>query len=326
MRLFLSYRRADSAGHTGRLSDALAVRVGADHVFQDVETMTAGVDFVASIAAALDECDAVLAVIGPTWSTAATPDGSLRLHDPDDVVRMELATALRRDIPVVPVLVGGASLPNPEALPEDLRSLVRRQAVSVRDGSWQRDVDALLTSLASEPRRRIGRRRSIIALAVLLTAVAVVVAALAARQHPTHTSSSLPVCPTIDGSGMVARQNVLDRPATVPLDDGTTYEITVLNAYTRVTRTGHWQLLIRSRLTNRSASNDVTHASYQYAAIAVAGTPYKLSCFGITAGQTDVLAGLNSEAVLGADITNDPAGELTLLLDPGPQLTFAQAS
>ena len=89
MRLFLSYRRADSAGHTGRLSDALAVRVGADHVFQDVETMTAGVDFVASIAAALDECDAVLAVIGPTWSTASTPDGSLRLHDPDDVVRKE---------------------------------------------------------------------------------------------------------------------------------------------------------------------------------------------------------------------------------------------
>jgi hypothetical protein len=158
MRLFLSYRRDDSAGHTGRLSDSLAARLGAEHVFHDVETVAAGTDFVASIDAALDQCDAVLAVIGPYWAAASGADGTPRLQDPDDYVRRELVSALHRDLPIVPVLVGGATLPPPDALPDDLQHLLLRQAVALRDASWQRDVKDLLDSLTGERRPARGVR------------------------------------------------------------------------------------------------------------------------------------------------------------------------
>lgn len=159
MRLFLSYRRADSAGYSGRLHDALVQQLGPDGVFQDVATIAPGQDFTVAIDRALDGCDAVLALIGPGWPTAAAPDGTPRLEQPDDYVRLELARALERDLPVVPVLVGGAELPSAEALPEELRPLLRRQAETLRDSNWHRDVAALVARLRGEPAAAVARSR-----------------------------------------------------------------------------------------------------------------------------------------------------------------------
>lgn len=151
MRVFLSYRRSDVGGYAGRLSDTLRERLGAKSVFQDVTAIALGEAFTAAIDRALDESDAVVAVIGPGWITASTPEGGPRLLDRDDYVRLELARALQREVRVVPVLVGGASLPTADALPEDLRGLVERQGMVLRDESWHQDVESLVRSLRGEP-------------------------------------------------------------------------------------------------------------------------------------------------------------------------------
>src|SRR3954470_3843792 len=108
VRIFLSYRRGDVGGYAGRLADALHERMGAKSVFQDVLDIAPGQDYTAVIDRALDNSDALLAVIGPGWLAASTPQGSPRLFAGDDYVRLEIARALDRDVRVVPVLVGGA--------------------------------------------------------------------------------------------------------------------------------------------------------------------------------------------------------------------------
>lgn len=185
MQVFLSYRRNDVGGYAGRLTDALRQRLGAKSVFQDVTAIALGEAFTAAIDRALDESDAVLAVIGPGWLTASTPEGRPRLLEPDDSVRLELARALQREVRVVPVLVGGARLPTAAALPEDLQGLVERQGIVLRDESWYQDVESLVRSLLGEPAVPIGhdrrwpRRRVLIAAAAgLLVAGGVGAAAL----------------------------------------------------------------------------------------------------------------------------------------------------
>jgi hypothetical protein len=158
VQVFLSYRRGDVGGYAGRLTDALRQRLGADSVFQDVVAIAPGQDFTVAIDRALDDCDAVLAVIGPGWLTAATPQGAPRLFDADDYVRLELARALDRNVRVVPVLVGGAALPAASELPDDLKGLVRRQAVVLHDETWHQDVNGLVGSLRGEPAVPTTRR------------------------------------------------------------------------------------------------------------------------------------------------------------------------
>src|SRR6188472_567622 len=119
-RFFISYRRGDSAGHAGRLSDALEQRFGVDAVFQDIKDVAPGDDFMRDLDRALTSCAAMLVVIGPTWATA-TENGQPRLFNESDLVRTEIATALlRSDVLVVPVLVNGATMPRIEQLPEPL--------------------------------------------------------------------------------------------------------------------------------------------------------------------------------------------------------------
>src|SRR5688572_26250725 len=107
--IFISYRREDASGYAGRLCDDLVARLGRDHVFMDIDTLPPGVDFVKSLDDALRTGDVVLAVIGPRWASATDAAGNRRLDNPDDWVRLEIATALARSgIRVVPVLVGNA--------------------------------------------------------------------------------------------------------------------------------------------------------------------------------------------------------------------------
>jgi hypothetical protein len=148
--VFISYRRGDSVGHTGRLRDRLVDALGSEQVFRDLDSIPPGVDFRAALAAALDASDVLLAVIGPRWLSAADEVGQRRIEDPQDLLRIEIATALaREDVRVVPVLVEQATMPHVTSLPEDLRSLTQRQTVTLRDDRWDDDVAWLLTRLGA---------------------------------------------------------------------------------------------------------------------------------------------------------------------------------
>lgn len=140
--IFISYRRDDAAGHAGRLADNLVERFGRNRIFRDIDNIEPGEDFVTKIENAVGSCDILLAVIGRTW---LSPNGSGRLDNPNDFVRLEIATALRRDIRVIPVLVQRASMPKPEDLPDDLDSLTRRNAVELTDQRWPSDVEQLIS-------------------------------------------------------------------------------------------------------------------------------------------------------------------------------------
>ncbi|MEP6495279.1 MAG: ankyrin repeat domain-containing protein [bacterium] len=159
--VFISYRRDDSVGHAGRLYDRLAQQLGAERVFRDLDGIPAGQDFVAAIKGAIEKCDVLLAVIGPRWLTAVNADGQRRLADEHDLVRIEIATGLKRGIRVIPVLLQGTTMPRGTELPPDLSDLSNRNAVEVRDARFDDDVEALLTSIAPRWYQRIlgGRAR-----------------------------------------------------------------------------------------------------------------------------------------------------------------------
>ncbi|WP_068639557.1 toll/interleukin-1 receptor domain-containing protein [Thauera butanivorans] len=157
--LFVSYRREDSAGFAGRLTDALEQRLGAGSVFRDVDDIRPGADFEIAIEHSLRQVQAVLVVIGPGW-LAASRDGERRLDRADDHVRREIECALASGKPVVPVLVGGAAMPAVEALPPSLRGLANRHALSLDDASWPADLQRLYAALEQwlavpAPRRRL---------------------------------------------------------------------------------------------------------------------------------------------------------------------------
>lgn len=145
-RLFLSYRRDDSAGFAGRLADGLEAAFGAGSVFRDVDDIRPGEDFQAAIHNHLASVDAVLVMIGPRWLDAKTSAGR-RLDEPGDFVRMEIGAALASGKPVIPVLVGGAAMPAEADLPAELAGLARRQAVTLSDSGWRANLDHLVTSL-----------------------------------------------------------------------------------------------------------------------------------------------------------------------------------
>jgi hypothetical protein len=143
--VFLSYRRADSAAWCERLSNHLSLRFGDDIVFRDVDDLQPGMRWRREIDSALRGATVVLVLIGPQWFTARQ---RRRLADPKDVLRQEISAALSsRRRKVVPVLLGGASLPDSTALPPPLRPLCEWQACPLRDRQWRRDVEALVERL-----------------------------------------------------------------------------------------------------------------------------------------------------------------------------------
>jgi tetratricopeptide (TPR) repeat protein len=148
--VFISYRRDDSAGWTGRLASDLQERLGPQTVFQDVATIEAGEDFVAAITRVLQTCAVALVIIGPEWHEIRDEEnGARRLENPQDLVRLETATALARPgLRVIPVLVGGARMPDADDLPADLRDLTKRNAFELSDTRWDYDVGKLAGILA----------------------------------------------------------------------------------------------------------------------------------------------------------------------------------
>ena len=142
-RIFISYRRDDAAGDAGRLADHVQRRFGADRVFLDIDTIEPGSDFVRALRGSLQETAVMLVVIGPRWTALRAADGSRRLDDPGDFVRMEVEAALGRDIPVVPVLVQGAPMPQAKDLPASLAALATRQALALDHAEFHDDAERL---------------------------------------------------------------------------------------------------------------------------------------------------------------------------------------
>ncbi|MFI5458519.1 MAG: toll/interleukin-1 receptor domain-containing protein [Isosphaerales bacterium] len=131
-RIFLSYRRQDSPAMAGRIYDRLRAHFGGDAVFMDIDSIPFGVDFREHIDAGVGQCDLVLAVIGTKW--AGETDAHRRLDDPGDFVRIELESALHRNLPVIPILIDRARMPGEADLPPSLAPLAYRNAIDLDQG------------------------------------------------------------------------------------------------------------------------------------------------------------------------------------------------
>jgi len=145
--VFLSYRREETRHVAGRLADRLTERLGSTQVFIDVDMIEPGSDFAATIVREVASCDVLIALIGPAWSTIADPRGRRRLDDPDDLVVLEIRTALERGIRVIPVLVDGAVMPDRYDLPQGLQGLALRNAVQLDHETFRTDVITLLDAV-----------------------------------------------------------------------------------------------------------------------------------------------------------------------------------
>lgn len=138
--IFISYRRQDAAPYAGRLRSDLAQRYGESSVFLDIADLTPGANWTEQLHQAVDACDLMLVVIGPRWLQATDAEGRRRVDDPEDFIRSEIAAALRLGKRVVPVLVGGASMPPAAELPDEIAGLARRQAGELSDRRWDTDL------------------------------------------------------------------------------------------------------------------------------------------------------------------------------------------
>ena len=173
-RIFMTYRREDTAYPAAWLFDRLASHFGRDQVFKDIDSIELGDDFVEVITAAVGSCDALLALIGDRWLSSTGRDGQRRLDDPDDFVRLEIEAALARNVRVIPILVEGAQMPRAEELPASLAKLARRQALELGPARFDTDTRRLLRVLdrtiaqakertrqdaeaAAERRRQVGQ-------------------------------------------------------------------------------------------------------------------------------------------------------------------------
>jgi hypothetical protein len=146
--LFLSYRRGDSQADTGRIYDRLVAKFPKNQVFRDVDNMPLGITFPVHLKKVLGKCDVVLVIIGRDWLAATDAQGYRRLDDPSDFVRVEVEVALRANVPVIPVLVSNASMPQAADLPSSIRPLVMRHGMSVRpDPDFGHDMDRLIRGI-----------------------------------------------------------------------------------------------------------------------------------------------------------------------------------
>jgi hypothetical protein len=322
VRVFLSYRRDDSAPRAGRLRDALAARFGDDNIFQDIVAIAPGDRFDDAIDAALSQCDASIAVIGPSWITAVDAHGQARLTSADDYVRRELATALSRATPTIPVLVDGALMPTAEQLPMDLRQLALRQAIALHDETWLSDVERLVRALPGGPGRISNTKRLLvagIAIIVVLSAVAVWQrhGDTSRSQEPRATTptattefnavtASPPDCPTPQ------LPDWIDLKMTAQPTTGTLWTFDLVGVSHRVGGTDKRDIIVDTRATELGPAS---RNHYPFYTLLVDGDRYTPTCFTIRSGQTRVAPGGASEALIGFTGPRQPPKTMTLEVD-----------
>jgi len=146
--IFISYRRHDSAYLAATLSDKLQQHFGPNSVFFDVDNIPLGVDFREYIGNAVGQCDVLLVIIGDQWMGPVDSQGKRRIDDPSDYVRIEIESALKRNIPVIPVLVEEATMPSPADLPPAIVSIAFRNAAEIRAGrDLRQHIEQLIRGL-----------------------------------------------------------------------------------------------------------------------------------------------------------------------------------
>jgi hypothetical protein len=145
--ILISYRREESRWSAGRLFDRLCARFEKKQIFMDIDAIALGDDFIKAIEKTVSECNVLIAIIGTNWLTSKDEQDNRRLDNPEDFVRSEIATALKRDIRVIPVLVDGALMPRPADLPDDLKPLIRRNALRITDASFDDDCRRLAAAI-----------------------------------------------------------------------------------------------------------------------------------------------------------------------------------
>lgn len=153
-RIFINYRREDTEAAANWLHELLSAEMGDDNVFIDTDDIPAGIDFVEHLRRQIESCDVFLAMIGRSWVSLTDDTGRVRLSDPGDFVRREIRAALRRDIPVIPVLVEKTPMPSEMQLPPDLLALRRRQSVELRSRDFKLDVERLIGKIREVHRLR----------------------------------------------------------------------------------------------------------------------------------------------------------------------------
>jgi len=150
-KILISYRREDSADVTGRIYDRLVQQFGQGAVFKDVDSIPLGVDFRVYLDEQVAKCEVHLAVIGRDWVKKRGSKGKSRFEDPGDFVRIEIESALQWQIPVIPVLVSGASIPPAERLPASIHDLSYRNGIAVRSGrDFNQDMNQLIEYLTQQ--------------------------------------------------------------------------------------------------------------------------------------------------------------------------------
>jgi hypothetical protein len=322
VRVFLSYRRTDVGGYAGRLHDDLVSHLGPKNVFQDVAAIPVGQDFTQVIDRQLDDCEAVLAVIGPGWLTASTDTDTPRLQEPDDYVRLELHRALRRGIPVVPVLVGGARLPAADELPPELTELVRRQSVTLRDETWRADVRGLVQSLRQEPPVPSRHRGRLIAPIAVLAVAASAGAGWwwstgGGDDDDDGSEAEPPPCSSPTGEDWTP---ITLRPdATVEIeiegeDEEGSLEFEVRDARWRPLDTESWEVILETGMLARIPDGR-GHGEWLYDKLVVGRMAFDKSCF--SPNVEEVVANTMGTALVGYETTCEPVGAMELLIGVG---------
>jgi sarcosine oxidase gamma subunit len=195
-KIFISYRRADARADAGRLYDRLDARYPG-RVFRDVGSLDPGVEWQDAIEHVLASTDAFIVVIGPGWLTAADPNGTRRIDDPQDPVRKEIASALRNGTRVYPVLVGGARPPADAELPDEVRPLLRHNALELSEQDFDAGVNKLVKAIERTPgwAPTGSTRSSATRIAAVLALIAALAGIYAVRQRinaPSPTSTTTP--------------------------------------------------------------------------------------------------------------------------------------
>ena len=291
--------------------------------------MQPGQDFTDAVDAALSHADAVLAVIGPHWLTAAGADGVPRLANEDDYVRSELVAALSRTGPVIPVLVGGAVMPTEAQLPDDLKRLALLQAVTLRDESWHRDVEQLMTALGGDRPRARTRRWVIAAVVIGALLVAGGTALFLGGAGEPQSSST-----TVGPSSQAESSTVFDPESVLPNCPGPSSggftslgfsgatdvgsggdivaRIEVGDGYYRKEEADRWYVLISATYTNMTDASEWQY--WWFYELVLDRLTLKADCFSVTGGQNPSSPGATAEVLVGFDATVSPTDGGALLL------------
>jgi TIR domain len=284
----------------------------------DVSAIAVGTDFVDQVERAISTADVSLVVMGPDWLGATDAEGRRRLDDPEDHVRSEVRSALASPNPVVPVLVGDASFPTEDQLPDDLKALARRQAVELRDETWSEDVEMLVRRL--EGKETVGKSRRWMWPVIGLLVLGVVGVAIWLAQTP--ADDELTMCADQDDT-WTAIDVAPDATDVEQLSGDRALRYTVVGTDFRK-ESEEWVVVLRVRLDN--VSEDVPgnddHTGYGHSifdALHVdqvsVGGPY---CFGENEGDSDLAPGEGAIARVGFISSFDPSDAAILLETDGP--------